>query len=564
MSRFNNEKTPRIGPRSAITSIGTGTTAEGGAGFTRGAKGELFLLAASFMGGDDNFYEKSDGRYDRLLGLIGQPEVYGDGEWLYQLVKWLRTEANMRTVSMVIALEAVHTRVKHEETNPFSIETGPQTYSGGYTNRDIVDVALNRADEPAEAIAYWTAKHGKPLPQPIKNGIGDAARRLYNEYSYLKYGNSKSAVVKMIDVLRMTHPKPKDDKQAALFSLITGQSDIVGPESLPMVYWRKKLYDMPRDASRESVTAEHFKQAGMTWENISEFMPGGMDAYAWETAIPNMGIMALIRNLRNFDQAGIGKESVSLVQSLISNPDVVRKSRQLPFRWYNAYRATDSLHYASALEEALDLSLENVPELDGPSLILIDMSGSMFEGKVSERSNVLYADAASLFGAALKLRNPDSDLFQYGSEFPGSFYMDHKGRRFSDYSPSERWTGVTKKVDIGKGASLLRAMSKFHDMGGTRTHQAVAETILSKHKRVILLTDEQSWTTSYDRLPVPANVPVYVWNLAGYRVGTMPSGSYNRHVFGGLSDSAFKLIPILESGSNAGWPWEVRESAGVS
>ena len=32
-----------------------------------------------------------------------------------------------------------------------------------------------------------------------------------------------------------------------------------------------------------------------------------MDAEAWEAVIPSMGVMALVRNLRNFDQAGIAR-----------------------------------------------------------------------------------------------------------------------------------------------------------------------------------------------------------------------------------------------------------------
>jgi len=54
---------------------------------------------------------------------------------------------------------------------------------------------------------------------------------------------------------------------------------------------------------------------------------------------------------------------------------------------------------------------------------------------------------------------------------------------------------------------------------------------------------------------VPSHVPVYTWNLAGYRMGHGPSGTGQRHTFGGLSDAAFQLIPLLEAGRSADWPW---------
>jgi hypothetical protein len=55
---------------------------------------------------------------------------------------------------------------------------------------------------------------------------------------------------------------------------------------------------------------------------------------------------------------------------------------------------------------------------------------------------------------------------------------------------------------------------------------------------------------------IAPGVNVYIWNFAGYQAGVTKSGRYNRHTFGGLTDTAFKMIPILESGQSVGWPWE--------
>ena len=43
---------------------------------------------------------------------------------------------------------------------------------------------------------------------------------------------------------------------------------------------------------------------------------------------------------------------------------------------------------------------------------------------------------------------------------------------------------------------------------------------------------------------------------AGYQAGHGPSGSGNRHTFGGLTDAAFRMVPLLEASRNARWPWE--------
>ncbi|MEU9506076.1 hypothetical protein AB0D32_07315 [Micromonospora sp. NPDC048170] len=44
------------------------------------------------------------------------------------------------------------------------------------------------------------------------------------------------------------------------------------------------------------------------------------------------------------------------------------------------------------------------------------------------------------------------------------------------------------------------------------------------------------------------------WNLAGYRVGHAPAAG-NRHTFGGLSDAAFAMIPLIEAGAHGQWPF---------
>jgi hypothetical protein len=75
---------------------------------------------------------------------------------------------------------------------------------------------------------------------------------------------------------------------------------------------------------------------------------------------------------------------------------------------------------------------------------------------------------------------------------------------------------------------------------------------------VVIITDEQAWGgwRGADPLSViPASIPAYTWNLAGYQHGHGPSGAANRHTFGGLGDTSFRMIPALEMGHDAKWPW---------
>jgi hypothetical protein len=103
---------------------------------------------------------------------------------------------------------------------------------------------------------------------------------------------------------------------------------------------------------------------------------------------------------------------------------------------------------------------------------------------------------------------------------------------------------------------VLKILDRFGDLGGTDTTDAVRRHYRG-HDRVLIVTDEQ-YTHNVHGDPteqVPADVSVYTWNLAGYRAGHGPSGTGSRHTFGGLSDAAFRMVPLLEGARDADWPW---------
>lgn len=97
----------------------------------------------------------------------------------------------------------------------------------------------------------------------------------------------------------------------------------------------------------------------MTWEALAGRLQGPMDAAAGEAAIPSMGAMALVRNLRNFDEAGVSDEVAAQVAAKISDPAVVAASWQFPFRYLAAYRHAPSLRWAYPPGRALGHSLAN-------------------------------------------------------------------------------------------------------------------------------------------------------------------------------------------------------------
>jgi hypothetical protein len=537
MARFNTRGTRPLG-RSPIATV-TGERArthEGATGYLRDARSELFLLAVSNLVATDTFYESADDRDDRYSTLVRQLAVE-DPEWTAGLLGWLRGEGNMRTAALVGAAEFVRAR----------IDAGEPGHS-----RQAVDSVLQRADEPGELLGYWTARHGRRLPKPVKRGIADAVQRLYNEHSLLKY-DTDSKGYRFGDVLNLAHPAPATDKpwQGELFQHALdrrhGNAEEI-PERLRTLRARERLMRVPVEERHAVLTTDtgRLAEAAMTWESLAGWLQRPMDAAAWEAIIPSMGLMALARNLRNFDESGVSDEVAQRVAARFADADEVRRSRMFPFRFWAAYKHAPSLRWGHALERALAHSLAGVPALPGRSLILVDRSPSMFPGygfSTPHRSDIPLAEQAAVFGAALAMRAEAPTLVEFGME--------------------------SRRLNFRRGGSVLRLIESFGQISGTDIPTAVKKHFTG-HDRVVVVTDEQTrpgWfpsnardhggmaETEIDAL-VPGDVPVYMWNMAGYKVGATPSGGANRHAFGGLTDQAFRLIPLIERGGDARWPWE--------
>lgn len=534
MARFNlrttksRTGTPRPDGRRAASPVrSTGRTTsnhQGGRGFLRDNRSELFLLAVTDFVSQQTFYEDGEQRDDRFVELVRILAV-GDPEWTAGLLHWLRRDGRMRTASLVGAAEYVKARLDA------GAEDGP-------SNRRVVDSVLLRADEPGEFLGYWTSRHGRAVPKPVKRGLADAVRRLYDGRSLLKY-DTASKGYRFGDVLNLVHASPDPAKpwQGELFRYALDRrhhpETAVVPAADRTLTAHEALRELPVGERRAVVTgadgADRLAAAGMTWEALAGWLQGPMDAAAWEAMIPSMGAMALVRNLRNFDEAGVSDEVAARVAARISDPEAVAASGQFPFRYLAAYQHAPSPRWAHALEKALGHSLANVPGLPGRTLILVDRSGSMWS-PLSDRSQLNRADAAAIFGTALALRAEDADLVQFGTS--------------------------SARVRFRRSESVLKVLERFGDLGGTDTAEAVRRHY-RKHDRVLIVTDEQaSFSYTADvTAAVPPTVPVYTWNLAGYRTGHAPSGGANRHTFGGLSDAAFRMVPLLEAGRDADWPW---------
>lgn len=533
MSKFNRPGTrvatgsgPIVAERTPST-----VTHEGGAGYLRDTKSELFLLAVSNMVGEKTTYETAGDRDDRYATLVRKVAV-DDPAWMLQFLRWLRTDGNMRSASLVGAAESVKARLDAKLPSIPAYEVSGFTTDRG-VERTMIEVVCQRADEPGEMLAYWTSRYGRNLPKPVKRGLADAAARLYTPYALLKY-DTVSHGVRFADVLELahvtgTHPSIKGTEQGALFQAALerrhGRAEIT---PVPMLLANAALRKGAAEDPSVLLDAQRLREAGMTWEDVLSLAGPRFDkARLWTALIPSMGYMALLRNLRNFDESGVPDDVALGVAARLADPAEVAKSRQLPMRFLSAHKAVSSLRWGHYLEQSLNHSLGNVPTLTGRTLILVDVSGSM-SWSMSDRSELNRAESAGIFASALALR----------AENPTMVWFN----------------GVSGQIAVPKGGALLRvARSIPQPDGGTYTANAL-RCWYDGHDRVIVVTDEQ-YHGDNPSGAIPQSTPMYTWNLAGHRAGSTPTTA-NRMTFGGLTDAMFRLIPLVESGRSGVYPWQ--------
>lgn len=537
MGKLNTAAARRASIRSAVTTIDKReATGEGALGYVRDAKSELVMLAITNMVGENAFYETAGKRDDRYEQLVRQVAIEAPG-FILDFLTWLRTGARMRTAAIVGAIEVAAARRAHGKELP-----------NAPTVRQVVNAVCQRADEPAELLAGWLARYGKPIPIAVKRGLADAMERLYHERNLLKYDGVDKAL-RMGDAINLVCPryhKPaiRGTWRDALFGhAIDRRHNRPGetPQQLSVLRNNAQLRAVAGENPQALLSTHNLRGAGMTWEDALSLVGSRVDKkQLWEALIPVMHVDALVKNLRNFDVAGVSDEVAEQVIAKITDPAEVAASRIMPLRLLAAYRNAPSLRWSHPLEKALQATLANVPRLAGRTLLLLDVSGSMAD-RVSGRSQLNRADTAGIFAAAVALRCEAPTLVWFNT--------------------------LTGRINVQPGESLLRLIERIPHPGGGTLTAAAAQRWYAGHDQVLCFTDEQAggargggyWGNSYGNISdyVPKDIPLITCNVAGYRTAQHESGTGKRYAIGGLSDTMFQLIPTMLSGLSTGWPWEI-------
>jgi hypothetical protein len=219
-----------------------------------------------------------------------------------------------------------------------------------------------------------------------------------------------------------------------------------------------------------------------------------------------LGGMALLRNLRNMQEAGV---NMDIVRNAIVEMDA---SRILPFRFIAAAKYAPALE--AEMEQAMFRSLLAMPKLAGETTLLVDVSGSM-GNMLSTRSDMRRVDAASGLAVLAREICETVRIFTFSSELV--------------------------EVPPRRGFALIEAIDRSQPHMSTYLGKAVSSLMQQiKSDRFIVITDEQS----HDAVPDPDRTG-YLLNVASNQNGV---GYYAWNHVDGWSDSVIRFVQELETG----------------
>ncbi len=269
---------------------------------------------------------------------------------------------------------------------------------------------IQRADELSEFVAIYWAEGRTPLSAQVKKGLAAAFTR-FDEYALAKY--DRAAVVRLRDVLFLSHAKPVDTAQAALWKrLIAGE--LATPDT-----WEVALSVGGKEADKRA-----------TWERLL------MER--------KLGALALLRNLRNMKEAQVDERMV------IEGLGAMKTDRVLPFRFLAAARHAPQ--WEEALEAAMFRAVAGREKLAGHTVLLVDVSGSMV-APLSRRSEMLRTDAA--YGLAILLRETAEKVSIYTFSNDAKLLPPRRGfalRDAMEASQPHSGTYLGKALDAVEGS----------------------------------------------------------------------------------------------------------------
>lgn len=471
----------------------------------------LFSRVLTSFFGEKTFYENrtAESDYNSLQETISKVDDR-DIEYVLKIAK-LGRDFNMIQYPLAV-LTACFNDDRFKGESFIDSETGNnklQTYSDSIIRRgrDILDVMAIQLN----------AHEDRPLPMQMRKSL---KRKLesFNEYQLSK-ALGKNKEVSLADCIKLLRPNPQNANVSSTF------------------YKRIIEDDVTFGNGEKQIQSELARGDGYSEEDMIE-------------SLKTSSLLSILKNLvalyrRNL--FSVSDSALSILSERFGNAEEIKRSKILPFRFYSAYKeisncfdySQERVQLLDIISNALDLSVCNLPDIEGYSAIVIDHSGSM-DRRISARSSVTAKDIACLLGAIMAKKGV-ADVYVFATD--------------------------VKQVTVSRRSTIIDSMNIIRDtlVGGATYLHKVFDLIDLNHIRydnIVILSDGDCYRQTSDGFefdcyfsfsPSPDFMlnnlfnkglvkKVYVNNLLGNNFCIVNTDDYRKNLIAGFSERIVDLI----------------------
>lgn len=418
-----------------------------------------------------------------MANLLWEDLFYEDGESVTENIKSLIPQVEAQKV-FDIAVEA-RTKQKLRHVPLFIAREMARIDSHKKLVGELLPKIILRADELTEFLALYWQDGKQPLSKQVKIGLRQAFNR-FDAYQFAKY--NRKTQVKLRDVMFLVHPKPPEGKQE-LFNQLANDS-LPTPDT-----WEVSLS-----------TGKDKKE---TWTRLINEQ--------------KIGALAFVRNLRNMEDVEVSP------QIILKGFETINPHWLLPLNYLAAAKAAP--RYERELENLMLKGLSKAPKLQGYTIFVVDVSGSM-GGRISSRSQFNRMDAAAAMAVLAAEMCTHIAIYATAGN-------DSKRVHSTELIKPRRGFALSDEI-----------LSAKHRLGGGGifTRQCL-EFIKEKEKetpdRIIIFSDSQDCDAPNKRIPNPFGKNNYIVDVSSHSRGINYEGLWTAEI-SGWSEHFLSFIAALE------------------
>jgi len=484
----------------------------GGAAIKFSAKHQLaqYVCTGCF---NDTFYAKGEDQLDKIIELC--QEI--DAEFI------AKTAIYARTVGFMKDMPALLTAILATKDISLLKKVFPTTINNVKMLRNFVQIIRSGV--------LGRKSLGTASKKLVQNFLNNTP---LNKLFYQSVGKNPS----LADIIKMVHPKPQDENRSNFYKYV-----ISGDLTLPNASLVTD-YEVFKNGDAIVVPDVPFQMLDSLDIGKEEWIQIAKNAN-WHTTR---------MNLKTFARHGVfdDLEATEIIAARLSNADLIKKVNVFPYQLLMAFTMCDDsvpTVVKNALQDAMEIAIDNVPELEGNIVVCPDTSASMGSPVTGYRhgstSAVTCVDVSALFSAAILRKNPNAEVLPFDTAV-------HKVK----LNPRDSVMTNAKKLSIYGGGTDCAAPLRHLNKSNTNVDV------------VILVSDNESWfngkndwgnstavEAEFDKLyRRNKGVKLICIDIQPYDSG-QAKDKKNVLNIGGFSDNVFKVVSNFVNGKFTGEHW---------